>query len=321
MMSSMIRTQVNPHFDLGLIEWDDSYSGKYMPPPNGYAEQFDLQWHLSLRDPAYGNAPGASVDEKHINDRIYEWTGVHPDGLEGFHDPTGGVRKLDIAVPVEVIRGKRCLDAGCGMGRWTRVMQKLGAAEVVSVDASSSAVESTKRFNSLTYRADLMRLTEDHSEWRESFDFVNFWGVAMCTHDPLQAFLSVANTVMPGGYLYLMVYADGGLHHQPLTNLQRKIFHSLKTQDEKIRFVEHVYHRRWDWRYPLYINLLHQYANWRGFYKGTMVGVLDMLEPYYNWVIPFRIIEGWREKAGFRSMTRLNPHESQPCAYHVLFQK
>ncbi len=311
----------NPHFDSNLVVWDDAYSGRFQPPPQGYSEQFDLQWRLSLIDARYGRAPGASSDERYINDRIYEWTGVHPDGIDGFHDPTGGVRKLDEPVPVEAIRGRRCLDAGCGMGRWTRVMQRLGAAEVVSVDVSKSALEATRRFNPNTQYCDLMNMPEVHPEWVGTFDFVNFWGVAMCTHDPLKAFLSAAAMVKDGGYLFLMVYADGGLHHQPLTNLQRKIFHSLSSVEERLRFVEHVFHRRWDWRYPLRVNLEHLYANLRGFHKGTLVGVLDMLEPWYNWVIQWQVIEGWREKGGFREARLLNPKEERRCAYHVLFRK
>jgi SAM-dependent methyltransferase len=319
----MIRTErpTNPHFDSNLVVWDDAYSGRYPPPFQGYNEQFDLQWRLSLRDPRYGDAPGASTDERYINDRIYEWIGSHPDGINGFHNPIGGVRKLDEPIPVEAIRGQRCLDAGCGMGRWTRVMLGLGATEVISVDVSPSALESTRRFNPNTYYANVMTLPEDHPEWRGSFAFVNFWGVAQHTHDPLKAFLSVASMVKEGGYLFLMVYADGGLHHQPLTNLQRKIFHSLQTVQERLDFVEHVFNRRWDWRYPLRINIEHVYANLRGFHKGTLVGTLDMLEPWYNWVIPWQVIEGWTKKGGFSEARLLNPKEVGRCAYHVLFRK
>lgn len=311
----------NPHFDANLVVWDDAYSGRFEPPPKPYKEEFDLQWRIALEDHRYEQAAGASTSEAYINDRIYEWTGTHPDGIDCFHDPTGGVRKLDIPIPVDAIRGKRCLDLGCGMGRWTRVMQKLGAAEVVSVDASESAIESARRFNPNTYQVDLMTLGEKHPEWRSSFDFVNFWGVAMCTHDPLKAFLIAASMVKKGGYLFLMVYADGGLHHKPLSNLQRKIFHSLSSVEDKLRFVQHVFHRRWDWRYPLLVNIEHLYANLRGFHKGTLIGVLDMLEPWYNWVIPWSVVEGWCQKGGFSEIQLLNPSEENRCAYHVLFKR
>ncbi|MDD1777130.1 MAG: class I SAM-dependent methyltransferase [Candidatus Helarchaeota archaeon] len=315
------KTVINPHFDLGLIAWKDEYSGRFQPPPTGYSEQFDLQWHLSLKDSRYGVAPGASADDEYINDRIYEWTGNHPDGIDGFHDPSGGVRKLDHTLDPDLIRGKRCIDIGCGLGRWTRVMQKLGAREVLSIDMSPSALKGTSEYNPNTMQADIMRIPEEHPEWGNAFDFANLWGVAMCTHDPLKAFISAASTVRPGGVLYLMVYAPGGLHDQPLRILQRKRFYSLTTIDERLSYVEHVYHRRWDWNYPLLVNLLQVYANIRGFSKGNIVCILDMLEPFYNWVIPVEVINGWKEKGGFKSIVWLNEHEHPKCAHHVLLRK
>lgn len=315
------KTITNPHFALDLIVWKDAYSGRFQPPPTGYSQQFDLQWHLSLKDPQYGVAPGASSDDKYINDRIYEWTGKHPDGIEGFHDPSGGVRKLDHPLDSGLIRGKRCVDIGCGLGRWTRVMQKLDAQEVLSIDMSPSAIKGTSKYNPNSMQSDIMLIPEEHPEWVNAFDFANLWGVAMCTHDPLKAFMSAASTVKSGGALYLMVYAQGGLHDQQLTILQRKKFHSLKTVNERLSYVEHVYHRRWDWGYKLLVNLRHQYINMRGATKGNIICILDMLEPFYNWVITEEVIKGWKEKGGFKSIVWLNEHEHQKCAHHVLLIK
>jgi SAM-dependent methyltransferase len=313
----------NPHFSRNLVVWNDEYSGQFEPPPTGYDQQFDLQWHLALRNPSYGQAPGASTDEKYINDRVYEWTGRHPEGLDGFHDPSSGVRKLDHSIDPSLISGKRCIDIGCGLGRWTRVMQKLGAKEVLSVDMSLSAIEGTRKYNQQCLQADIMRIPQEHPEWVDAFDFANLWGVAMCTHDPLAAFLSAASTVKPGGSLYLMVYAPQGVHGTPLTNLQRRRFHSLENLKDRLALVEHVFHRRWDWNYPLLVNLEHAYANFRGFTKGTIIGVLDMLEPYYNWVIPAEVIEGWMKKGGFSTSIWLNRDEPRhlKCAHHVLLMK
>jgi SAM-dependent methyltransferase len=312
--------QDNPHFSCDLVVWNDEYSGRFDPPPNGYAQQFDLQWHLAMRNPGYGQAPGASTDEKYINDRVYEWTGTHPDGSDRFHDSSGGVRKLDHPLDPSLISGKRCIDIGCGLGRWTRVMQKLGAKEVLSVDMSPSAIEGTRKYNPQCLQTDIMRITEEHPDWIGAFDFANLWGVAMHTHDPRTAFFSAASTVKRGGSFYLMVYAPDSLHDRPLTNLQRKTFHALATVEERLKYVEHVWNREWDWNYPLRANIDHALANFTGQPKGAQVGVLDMLETFYNWVIPFDVIRNWMADAKFRRMIWLNELEPKElrCAYHVL---
>ena len=45
------------------------------------------------------------------------------------------------------IKGKICLDAGCGPGRWTYAMQKLGASKVDSFDLSPEAIKRCKEIN------------------------------------------------------------------------------------------------------------------------------------------------------------------------------
>ena len=310
----------NPHFSRNLVVWNDEYSGKFEPPPTGYAQQFDLQWHLALRNPSYWQNPGVSTDEKYINDRVYEWTGTHPDGINGFHDSSSGSRKLDHPVDPSLISGKRCIDVGCGLGRWTRVMQKIGAKEVLSVDMSPSAIEGTRKYNPQCFQTDIMRIPQEHPDWVGAFDFANLWGVAMCTHDPRAAFLSAASTVKRGGSFYLMVYAPDSLHDRPLTILQRKTFHELTTVEERLKYVEHVWNREWDWSYPFRANIDHALANLTGQPKGGQVGVLDMLEPFYNWVIPLDVIRNWMDAATFRRLVWLNEFEPKElrCAYHVL---
>lgn len=311
----------NPHFDDGLVVWDDRYSGRYQPPPSTYGEQFDLQWKLALSKSAEWFAhPGASTDDVYIDDRVYEWTGKRPAG-GAFRDASAGVRVLDHPLDPKLIEGRRCIDVGCGMGRWTRTMQRLGAREVVSVDISESALESTRRFNDKTFRVNLMELDREHPEWVGAFDFACFWGVAMHTHDPRKAFHAAASTVAPGGAIYLMVYAPEGLHGDPLTLQQRKAFHALDTVEARLAYVEHVFHRKLDPSYRLRDNWRNVVRTLRGTPKGGRVGVLDMLEPYYNWVIPWDAITGWMREEGFTRVTLLNDGESPKCAWHVLGQR
>ncbi|MBG0776944.1 MAG: class I SAM-dependent methyltransferase [Desulfovibrionaceae bacterium] len=307
---------MNPHFDQNRILWKDEYSGQYEAPV--YSEQFELQWNLALKNSEYSQTPGSSTSDAYINDRIYEWTGVHPDGIDHFHDPTMGSRKLHNPIDPALIRNKRCLDLCCGHGRWTKVMQRLGAQELLSTDISASALQATSKFNENVREVDVMRIPQATPDLVGRFDFTNFWGVAMCTHDPKLAFENAASTVAPGGSLYLMVYAPCGIHGTELTNIQRRIFHSLENVEDRLAFVGKVWERKWDGRYPLKSNILNALYNLRGLDRGYKIGVLDMLAPYYNWVIALETIVDWMNKAGFAKVVHLNDDDPEPCAFHVL---
>jgi len=312
-----------PHFDENIIVWSDKYSGVYSPPPTEYSEQFELQWKLALDGAeGYYNNPGASVEDDYIADCVYQWTGKPPP-KGTFEDKSMGSRVLDFPLDPQLIHGKKCIDVACGMGRWTRTMQALGASSVLSTDISESALKSVSRFNKNVVKANIMEIPQEHPDWIEKFDFTNFWGVAMCTHDPQKAFLSAASTVKPGGSMYLMVYCPEGQHNTKLVNIQRRHFHSLKSVEERIAYVDHVYNLEWDVEYSLYDNLRNSlirigslfFKHW----KGSKVGFLDLLEPYYNWVIPMDVIDSWTKKAGFKSYKVL--YKKPKSAYHILAHK
>jgi SAM-dependent methyltransferase len=310
----------HPHFDLNIVVWSDSYSGTY-PPPEGYDTEFDLQWRLALDgQEGYADNPGASTEHRYINDRIYEWTGRHPEGHKRFHDPSMSSTLLDRPIDPDLIRGKKCIDIGCGMGRWTRVMQALGAESVLSIDMSESAMKSVSRYNTNVIKADVMKIPEEHPEWVEKFDFACFWGVAMCTHDPRKAFLSAASTVKPGGALYLMVYGLKSMHSSSLVSTQRRRFHRLASVQDRLAYVDHVYCHSWDKEYRLRDNVRNQLIRIAGLisrrWKRSKIAYLDMLEPRYNWVIPEQVAFGWFSQAKFRSCERLFRHETK--SHHLL---
>ena len=309
--------QRNPHFDDGRIHWSDEYSGLYDPPP-AYETEFDTQWHMALEGQRGFANTAADIDELHIDDLIFETTGKHPKG-SGYSDFEPGSRVLDKPLDPALILGKNCADAGCGLGRWTRLMQRLGAASVTSFDASPSAVASVKRVNPNAYQTNIMRLAELHPEWIGQFDFVICWGVVHHTHDPALAFRNVAALVKPEtGVLYLAAYAIGGIHDLAITNTTRRIYHSLPNAAEKARFNRNVAERRWDWRLPLIENLHYVQRNLRRLPKSRAIGVQDMHDPFYNWVIPFDVLKGWFDKAGFRELAHLNENQNPRPLNHVL---
>ncbi len=315
-------TPVNPHFDHGRVVWDDSYSGLYQPPPTGYHDQFELQWKLAHeRFGEYYKSPGSSIDDEYIDDRIYEWTGKHPKG-GGFRDSTMAQRTLDRPLDPALIKDKSCIDIACGLGRWTKTMLRLGAKSVLSIDISQSALDSVSTFNKNVRRVNIVEIPAEQPDLVGKFEFGCFWGVAMCTHDPRKAFMSAASTIAPGGSLYLMVYAPEGLHGRGGVNTLRKTFHRELTSEERLPFVEKLYRRELDSRFPLSVNLYWTLMRLLGRpNRGRIIGFLDMLAPYYNWVIPLPVIRGWMKDAGFETVVYLNEFEKGRCAYHVLGTK
>jgi SAM-dependent methyltransferase len=290
----------NPHFDEGLVVWGDEYLGYYKHPSTSYSEQFDLEWALSLDDKSYDGAVGASKDDEDIDDRIYEWIGVHLISQEYrdrmLKEPESMV--LDLSINMDLIRGKDCIDLGCGLGRWLKVMLALVARSVLFIDMSESALKSVSSFNRETMRLDIMKIQSAHPELVDQFDFANLWLVAQHTHDPSRAFMNAAPTVKPGGVIYLIVYAPEGINGLKATNIQRNTFHRLNNLEDRLTYVDHVRNREWDNAYPLLFNIRNQLRNILRRTFGSKINFLDLLAPFYNWVIPQDVIYGWMDRAG-----------------------
>lgn len=309
----------NPHLDDDLIVWKDEYGDRYKETGTPPSTHFDLQWKLALEKiDDYKRDPGANTEDEYIKDRVLEWTGVRPDGGD-FMDASTATRKLDHPIPVELIRDKKCIDIGCGMGRWSKTMQMIGAESVLSVDISEHALKSVSAFNPNTLRADITKLTDEYPELVGQFDFANLWGVAMHTYNPKKTFMHAAKTVKGGGSLFIMIYAPEGMHGLKISNLRRKRFHSLKTVEERLAYADDVYNRKTDWSYyPIYNNLRMTVAKLLNRPKGGKVSNLDALEAWFNWVVPLETIASWIKEAGFESFVVANEHEKCKCAYHIL---
>lgn len=305
----------NPDFDDGLVVWDDRYSGRYRPVV--YSEQFDGQWQLFLeRKRGYCDHTGVETSDQYIDDRIYELTGIRDVTLRRRFGPlaglatrilqfgnqearrsVGGKLYLEPKFPLDFFQGKRCLDIGCGAGRWTRTLLTLGA-KVKSVDVGENALRSTRRFNADTERLDIFDIPE-RSDLQAAFDFVLCWGVLMCTHDPKTAFQRVAETVKPGGSLYVMVYAPTYHASDYVRETRRRFHRECKTAEDKQNFVASIAQDDLD----------------------NAINYMDMLNTFYNWTIPQDVVTNWFNDTGFEDVVVLNKHEPHNCAWHVLGRK
>ncbi|BFU93746.1 MAG: protein of unknown function [Nitrospira sp.] len=305
----------NPHFDHHRIVWRDEYCGQYQPVE--YGDQFDDQWRLFLeRRVGFCRHTGVETSDPYVDDRIFELTGVKDllgrrrYGLwlpvvrrlgrrrrEEQRRAIGGRLYLHPKFAVDHFHGKRCLDIGCGAGRWTRALLALGAT-VKSADVSRHAIRSTRRFNEDVESLNLFDILERRPDLHGAFDFTLCWGVMMCTHDPKLAFTNVARTVRPGGELYAMVYAPT-YHNSPFVLESRRHYHrQLATMEERLRYAYEIADR-----------------------PENAINLFDMLNTFFNWTIEEDVIREWYLAEGFTDVVMLNRDEPHKCAYHMWGRK
>lgn len=120
------------------------------------------------------------------------------------------------------LHGSVVLDAGCGMGRYTRIAREMGA-RVVGIDLSQAvqaARELTADHPPLGFvRADLLRLPFLPG----SFDHIFSLGVLDHTPDPKRAFLGLARLLKPGGRIAIWVYPREKPNVERVMNFHRAI--------------------------------------------------------------------------------------------------
>lgn len=123
---------------------------------------------------------------------------------------------LDLGFDPETwFKGKSCLDAGNGGGRFLVALARLGATRVEGIDVSTEAVKAAnarikERGLDSVARSQVASVLEIPFP-DASFDYVISSGVILLTHDPKKAFTELTRVLKPGGKLFLSVYGQGGL--------------------------------------------------------------------------------------------------------------
>jgi len=143
----------------------------------------------------------------------------------------------DSQIPEEEFMDKIILDAGCGMGRYTRIAGNMGD-EIIGVDLSQSILKAYQitRDNPFAHivQGDVLRLP-----FREKqFDIIYSMGVLHHTPNAKKAFLNLTKFLRKGGFISIWVYGTAGKFHDFKTNPLR---------EERQRYVKNDIAKRLHW--------------------------------------------------------------------------
>lgn len=217
----------------------------------------------------------------------YQWSelseGKHLIGDPAFERRMSQLLEKYTDLPAKWFAGKRIIDAGCGNGRWSFALSKLGA-NVTAVDQSASGV------------AHLQSLLEDGSDvdvrqadllqplpFGPDFDLAWCYGVAHHTGNTRLAVEHVAEVVKPGGRLFLMIYGEPKM---------------LPEFEEINRYVQLR-------RETQFMNFDEKRKHLMAMFPSDLVhGYFDAISPNINDLHRFDEVVGWLLSLGFQNIRR-----------------
>lgn len=280
--------------------------------------------NLNLQaEPDHFVCPGCSADYP-VVDRIPRFAG------EGYVASFGRQwNRYDVArdeeddltftvktgVPASDLAGKLVLDAGCGGGRYARLLGKAGA-NVVGLDLSSAVEKASAlcaEFPNVTIvQGDLLNIPLAD----ESFDFAFSIGVMHHSPDPRRAFDQVARKVKPGGGLAVWLYRKN-TWPQELINSGLRVVSTrlpawvLEPISVGLGVVGGI---------PLINKTLNKVVNFSGHPDWTLrvCDNFDWYAPKYQSHHTVEELRSWFTEAGFGDLKTLRPAKSgrvYNCAY------
>lgn len=114
------------------------------------------------------------------------------------------------------LKGKRCLDVGCGTGYLLKELKDRGAQEVVGIEPSKRNFELAKN-NFPMFK--IKRGTLEKCGFRNLFDIITIVMVFEHIKDPLKAFKKIKSLLKSSGLAYIIV-ADFDYFQKPKYNYQ-----------------------------------------------------------------------------------------------------
>lgn len=234
----------------------------------------------------------------------FEWTRHPRTQLDGpGQDESERTFREKTGLTPQDIRGKRVLDAGCGVGRFLEVVSRWGAWEAMGIDASEAWRVARKnleeRENVTVWPQDLFALDPTR---HQPFDVIYCLGVLHHTPDPAAAVRAIAPLVKPGGRLCVWVYGRMGswatvasIYRRVTTRLPHWLLHLLCYVAVPWHYV-----RRIPWVGPaiwlLFPCSTHPKWRWR------VLDTFDWYSPTYQSQHTETEVKAWFIDAGFQDI-------------------
>lgn len=180
----------------------------------------------------------------------HQWANL-PEGAFMLSDPWFREHVDDIISREELqidrswFKGRKVVDAGCGGGRWSYGLAKLGC-RVTAVDVNESAIAATRKALAMLGAEGQFV----HSEIEEvgsrlepeSFDLVWSWGVLHHCRSFNRALRAAAGLVKPGGVIHLYLYGRNSIPLDDDVQLfkKRTRYNFLFTDEQRMDFLREM---------------------------------------------------------------------------------
>jgi SAM-dependent methyltransferase len=247
--------------------------------PSSYADNFGFQWSTF---------------------RTTQLDDTNRAESESAFAPKTGLARSDVS-------GATVLDVGCGMGRYSDVAARWGAARVVGADLTSAVEAAAENLdahpNAAVIQADLRSLPFAPG----TFDIVFSIGVLHHTPSTFASLARIANLVRPGGLLAIWVYSRhlerrfaGGEILRPLPSrlAPDRLLRAVRAVQPGLTAIKRRGPRRTRVVDLVLPSSNHPDPEWR------VLETFDWYSPRYHHKHTFEEVEGWFRRLGFEDLRR-----------------